>query len=74
MAHLPQLRLFPYPVQLLIVSEMNKAEEEAEEGKLPRQGLDDEITCACLFYRRYQLPCAHILRHHMIFDHLNEKH
>jgi hypothetical protein len=73
-AHLPQLKRFPYPVQLMIVGEMDKAEEAEECMERPRHGLADEVTCACVFWRRYQLPCCHILQHHMIFGHLTDKH
>jgi hypothetical protein len=72
-AHLPQLKKFPYPVQQLIVGEMNKAEDADERDEAPRDGLDDEVACTCVFWRRYQLPCRHILQNHMIFGHLTDE-
>jgi hypothetical protein len=72
-AHLPQLRGFPYPVQLLIVNEMDRAEEADDEGVQPQVGLTNEISCTCLFWRRWQLPSHHILQHHMIFGHLTDE-
>jgi hypothetical protein len=71
-AHLPGLKGFPYPVQLMILGEMNKAEDADENDDEPRHGIEDDVSCSCLFYRRYQLPCRHILQHHIIYGHLGD--
>jgi hypothetical protein len=73
-SYMPQLRKFPYPVQLLLMGEIRGAEDLDDRGDLSRHGLDDEVKCGCLFYRRYQLSCRHILHYHMIFGYLRDEH
>ncbi len=70
--HIPNIRRFPYPIQLILVQEMNKAENCGEEEELPRE-IDDAIGCKCLFWRRYQLPCRHIFYQHMLFQILTDE-
>src|SRR5207247_8006825 len=53
-----------------------------EEGDSIREGLclpdDDEecavgsISCDCLFFRKYRLPCRHIFHHHLMYNSLND--
>jgi hypothetical protein len=55
----PWLDIFPYQVQLLLLSEIKLAEELAESGT--DSSLQDDLTCHCRFARSYFLPCRHII-------------
>ena len=71
----PQLAKFPGPVQQLMVGQLKKAMEAQDDGEyrsvqllflliinsgeIPRN-LNDELSCTCVFYRQYQLPCSHL--------------
>jgi hypothetical protein len=57
---------FPYPVQTLIQSELRCLSDEGE-LEVELRKLNDDITCSCLFYRKWQLPCRHILLQHRTF-------
>lgn len=65
---IPDLRRFPYPAQELICNQLQlmftEAFQEDFDRRLAEQPpqIEDDISCTCLFYRRYQLPCAHILK------------
>ena len=54
-----ELAKFPGPVQQLMVGQLKKAMEAQDEGEIPRN-LNDELSCTCVFYRQYQLPCSHL--------------
>ena len=58
----PQLALFPYPVQSLLVEQYKIARKEIVEGEEPQENVGDDLVCPmdCLFYRQYQLPCKHL--------------
>ena len=60
------LRRFPHPVQILIQSELRRLNDE-DEPEIHLHNLNDDITCSCLFYRKWQLPCRHILLQHRTF-------
>ncbi|MBO0793899.1 MAG: hypothetical protein J2P36_23515 [Ktedonobacteraceae bacterium] len=68
----PWLKRFPYPVQALI-------EQQIQQGKELYDG-DDEwdfhlihnTACACSFYRKYSLPCAHIWCQHLTLNTLRD--
>jgi len=62
--NIPMLRRFPHPVQLLIQTELRRLNEDEE---VQLHELNDDITCRCLFYRKWQLPCRHILLQHRTF-------
>ncbi len=57
----------PYPVQRLVVDELKEGNLLLEEEKEGRE-IKDEITCDCLFWQKYQLPCRHLWLSHHIFD------
>lgn len=58
----PQLALFPYPVQSLLVEQFKIARKEIMEGEELQETVGDDTVCPvdCLFYRQYQLPCQHL--------------
>ena len=60
------LRRFPHPVQILIQSELRRLNDE-DEPEIHLHNLNDDVTCSCLFYRKWQLPCRHILLQHRTF-------
>ncbi|KAL2047152.1 hypothetical protein N7G274_001171 [Stereocaulon virgatum] len=70
----PALLKFPEPVQRLIVEQRRKGLELADEGELPKYELSDDLVCTCLFYRQYQLPCAHLWQYHTMSGVFNESH
>lgn len=55
----PWLNAFPYPIQLLLLGEIQAAETLAESGKEPL--LEADNTCSCRFARSYWLPCRHVI-------------
>ena len=57
----------PYPVQRLVVDELKEGNLLLEEEKEGRE-IKDGITCDCLFWQKYQLPCRHLWLSHHIFD------
>ena len=65
-----QIRQFPFPVQKLLAFRLRIAEQMLEDGELPSNDIPDDLSCDCLFYRRYLLPCEHIfhfdLTYHVI--------
>jgi hypothetical protein len=66
-AELPMLRRFPYPVQQLILKELRVLEDEEDGDLVPLSNVGDETLCTCLFYRKWQLPCRHILKQEKLF-------
>ena len=60
------LRRFPYPVQTLIQSELRRLNDE-DEPEIQLHELNDDVTCSCLFYCKWQLSCCHILLQHRFF-------
>ena len=58
-----QILTLPFPVQELIANEAKEVVVRLETGKLA-PGLDSP-ECHCLFFRRYLLPCRHILHEHL---------
>jgi hypothetical protein len=62
-AVIKQVHKFPFPVQLLIVGEAQEMSARIEKGKAPPEMSIPE--CDCLFFRRYLLPCRHILHAHI---------
>ena len=65
----PELKLFPWPLQLKIEAEMEAAhiliKERTELWYYP-----DEKRCDCLFFRKFFVPCRHLLQRDMLYDHL----
>lgn len=60
----PILQRFPYPVQEIILKEYHKLEDDP-----PFMAVDDTKTpCSCPFYRKWQLPCVHVLNKERLFD------
>jgi hypothetical protein len=66
-AELPTRRRFPYPVQQLILKELRVLEDEEDGDLVPLNNVGDETLCTCLFYRKWQLPCRHILKQEKLF-------
>lgn len=66
--HMPVLNRFPHSVQQLILAE--KMEVEREQDGETEIAIDDnrDPICTCLFYRKWQLPCRHLIKKHMIFE------
>jgi len=58
------LARFPHPVQKLILEEYREVERD---GGVTLRELGDDITCRCLFYRQWQLPCRHIILQEKVF-------
>ncbi|CAG8787166.1 416_t:CDS:1 [Cetraspora pellucida] len=60
---LKEIHKFPFPIQKLIINEVLAFNDRIEKGKgLP--GLLS-LECHCLFFRKYMLPCKHILHKQM---------
>ncbi|CAG8571756.1 15275_t:CDS:2, partial [Cetraspora pellucida] len=60
---LKKIHKFPFPIQKLIINEVLAFNDRIEKGKgLP--GLLS-LECHCLFFRKYMLPCKHILHKQM---------
>ncbi|KAJ8098592.1 hypothetical protein POJ06DRAFT_292209 [Lipomyces tetrasporus] len=51
---MPELRLFPYPVQKLIIRELESTRDMTEEE--PEYIDPNNVRYDCLFYRKYLLP------------------
>ena len=74
----PKLGVFPYPVQLLLVEEINQGKLLVEEEEVPEPlAATPEVDsqegvrppwCRCCFYQKWQLPCWHIWQHHILFS------
>lgn len=58
-AHFPPLRQLPWPIQVLISQQVKQA-DDLEHQPHEIQPLGDKLSCKCLFYRKYLLPCKHI--------------
>ena len=58
----PQLALFPYPVQSLLVEQYKIVQKEIVAGKEPQESVEDDLVCPtdCLFYCQHQLPYKHL--------------
>lgn len=71
--NIPNLRRFPYPAQELICTQLQLMFTESFQEDFDRRlaerppAIEDEVKCTCLFYRRYQLPCAHILKQDQVW-------
>ena len=66
-AYAPSIPRFPYPVQQLILKELRVLEDEEDGDLVPLSDVGDETLCTCLFYRKWQLPCRHILKQEKLF-------
>jgi hypothetical protein len=58
------LACFPHLVQKLILKEYYEVKRDS--GIIPHK-LGDDITCHCLFYYQWQLPCHHIILQEKVF-------
>jgi len=73
----PELGVFPFPVQQLLVEEIHQGkllvgEEEVPEPLAAMPEVDSQggvrpPSCRCQFYQKWQLPCRHIWQHHILF-------
>ncbi|KAI1818939.1 hypothetical protein F4861DRAFT_544487 [Xylaria intraflava] len=77
---IPGLENFPYPVQLLLTTEIRQGQTMTSDGHIPSaylfEGIQDHFeenlqnfqwktaSCDCRFYRKWHLPCSHIFHHH----------
>jgi hypothetical protein len=55
----PEIKSFPYAVQLLLATEIKKAYKKIEKDE-PLRIAENPLRCFCLFFRQYNLPCSHI--------------
>ena len=62
----PGMRRLPYPVQRLLLRQMQRGNELLAEGVDPWP-LEDKLKCDCLFFRQYHLPCAHMWQQEHLF-------
>ena len=65
-AFFPGMRRLPYPMQQLVLGQMQRGNKLLAEGVDPRP-LADELECDCLFFRQYHLPCAHMWQQEHLF-------
>lgn len=52
-------------MQELIAAQIKKAREKISAGEISKDDFTDDLSCHCLFYRQYQLPCSHLWRLHI---------
>ena len=76
-AAFPQLRVFPYTVQQLLVTQIKEAIQMYEDEEEPREFTIEDSQdgvmppmCDCTFFRQWQLPCKHVWHHHVTFGSL----
>jgi len=69
----PSLYKLPYPMQKLISKELDLAETKIQEGAEVR-GVNDDMSCSCIFSRKYQLPCQHAFYHDNLYQLMTETH
>jgi hypothetical protein len=62
----PGLRKFPFPVQKLCLGQLKIAQERMGDGDNCNT-LTDEVSCTCLFFRKYSLPCACLWHQELTF-------
>ena len=65
-AFFPGMRRLPYPVQKLVLGQMQAGNALLAEG-VDCQPLADELECDCLFFQQYHLPCAHMWHQEHLF-------
>jgi hypothetical protein len=53
------LKIFPFPVQKLLLQEIRVANQYVEDN-VPIREFPDEKMCNCKFYQKYYLLCCHI--------------
>lgn len=53
------MKQLPYPVQQLCIEQSNKGSQLLERGAKVRE-LNEDVSCDCVFYRAYHLPCEHM--------------
>ena len=70
-AFFPGMRKLPYPVQQLVLAQLQWGNELLTEGVDPKP-LSDKLECDCLFFRQYQLPCAHMWQQEHVFRNVLE--
>lgn len=58
-----EIHKFPFPVQQMLATEACAVEKRIKKCKAA-PGLMS-LSCSCLFYLRYLLPCRHIFHEHM---------
>lgn len=63
----PWLQSFPYPVQKLMVNEIDEAYSllgDIHERDFKHADAAN-LACTCLFFLAYQVPCRHLIAHHI---------
>jgi hypothetical protein len=63
----PELKLFPLPIQKLLVSQLQEARRRISDNKQVYINMDHTI-CRCVWFAKYQLPCSHIWQQHLLND------
>ncbi len=65
-AFFPGMRKLLHPVQQRVLAQLERGNELLAEGVDPKP-LSDKLECDCLYFRQYQLPCAHMWQQEHIF-------
>jgi hypothetical protein len=59
--HYPWLKLFPFPAQVILADNLKAAELRQMEESRPIKSLNNASECDCKDFRRWNLPCQHML-------------
>ena len=69
----PQILKFPWPIQQMLATRLRIAEQRIADEEETRE-LTDDLSCDCLFNRRYLLPCEHVFQYELLYHVLTEEH
>lgn len=61
------LKNFPLAIQMKLVEEIKIAERYIEDER-PIREYRDKFTCRCVFFKQYQLPCAHLWQREIMYS------
>lgn len=74
----PGIQRLPFPVQKLVTEQLDLAETKIDEGDdidaKDIKHVNEDMTCGCGWFKKYQLPCRHILEHDVLYGLLTDKH
>jgi MULE transposase domain len=59
------LKRYPFPAQIILAKSIQLAEERQAENSQPIDGLDERGECDCTHFRKWYLPCQHMLEQYM---------
>ena len=57
----PWLKLFPFPAQVILADNLKLAEQRQMEESKPIRSPDLQGECDCVEFRKWNLPCEHML-------------